>query len=265
MPNKIEIRELGISFVERRQRLRDNEHPVLSQGEAHWVFQGLNLEILTGNLVVILGPSGSGKSTLLRVMAGFIAPTSGEILIMDKKVTAPRPDYIFVYQEGGLLPWLTVEENIGLGVRQINDLEARRLLIENHLEMVELQGFGQLYPHELSGGMRQRAELARALILKPEILFLDEPFSGLDHLTRLKMREELLNLHLYIRKTIILVTHDIDEALQLADHIIVLGSRPAELRYNIHLQASHPRDLNDGNLAQIRKEIYYHLGVHYAL
>jgi ABC-type nitrate/sulfonate/bicarbonate transport system ATPase subunit len=96
-------------------------------------------------------------------------------------------------------------------------------------------------------------------------LFLDEPFSGLDHLTRLKMREELLNLHLYIRKTIILVTHDIDEALQLADHIIVLGSRPAELRYNIHLQASHPRDLNDGNLAQIRKEIYYHLGVHYAL
>lgn len=265
MPNKIEIRELGISFVERRQRLRDNEHPVLSQGEAHCVFQGLNLEILTGNLVVILGPSGSGKSTLLRVMAGFIAPTSGEILIMDKKVTAPRPDYIFVYQEGGLLPWLTVEENIGLGVRQINDLEARRLLIENHLEMVELQGFGQLYPHELSGGMRQRAELARALILKPEILFLDEPFSGLDHLTRLKMREELLNLHLYIRKTIILVTHDIDEALQLADHIIVLGSRPAELRYNIHLQASHPRDLNDGNLAQIRKEIYYHLGVHYAL
>ena len=225
----------------------------------------LNISKKEGEFVTLLGPSGSGKSTLLKMIAGFIPPTSGEIFIDSQKIEGPSSNYIFVFQDGSLFPWLTVRQNIALGIRHIDDPEELKSQVDEYLDIVELEGFGDHYPHQLSGGMRQRAEFARALVVKPEALLMDEPFSGLDHLTRLKMREELLNMHFFINKTMILVTHDIDEALQLADYLIVLGDHPAKLKYDVRIDLSHPRDLNSGHIADIRKDVYQHLGVHYAL
>jgi ABC-type nitrate/sulfonate/bicarbonate transport system ATPase subunit len=262
---KIAISGLKKSYIERRANPRDNNKKSQNQGHEIVIFENLDLVINEGEFVALLGPSGCGKSTLLRMIAGFIPPTAGSILINNKKVHKPSPDYIFVYQEGGLFPWLTARQNIGMGIRSINEKEKSEELVSEYIDMVELTGKEDYYPHELSGGMRQRAELARALVTQPEILFLDEPFSGLDHLTRLKMREELLNMHMFIRKTMILVTHDIDEALQLADHLIVLGEIPACVKYSIHIDEHHPRNLDKGTLADIRKDVYRHLGVHLTL
>lgn len=263
--NKIIIKNLNKSYIERRSESRDADNNPILQGKINKIIDDLSLTIKEGELVAILGPSGSGKSTLLRMIAGFIPPTSGQIEIDGKKVSGPSPDYIFVFQEGSLFPWLTLKHNVALGIRNKKDKNEIDKAVEEYIDIVELNGFEDHYPHQLSGGMRQRAEFARALIVQPEILFLDEPFSGLDFLTRLKMREELLNMHLFINKTMILVTHDIDEALQLADYLIVLGGSPAVLKYDIRIDASHPRDLVEGRLADIRKEVYHHLGVHYAL
>ncbi len=262
---KIVISNLKKSYIERRATPREDDIKEQDQGKESVVFENLDLTINEGEFVALLGPSGCGKSTLLNMIAGFIPPTAGSIIIDNKKVCKPSSDYIFVYQEGGLFPWLTVRQNISMGIRSMNKNGKIDDLVYEYIEMVELTGTENHYPHELSGGMRQRAELARALVTQPDILFLDEPFSGLDHLTRLKMREELINMHMFINKTMILVTHDIDEALQLANHLIVLGEVPARLKYSIQIEEHRPRDLTVGILADIRKDVYQHLGVHYAL
>ncbi len=263
--NKIVIENLKKSYVERRTRPRKTNDLMKPLGSELVILNNLNLQIREGEFVAILGPSGSGKSTLLRIIAGFIPPSSGSIKIDGKVVEGPRTDYVFIFQEGSLFPWLTVKQNISLGIRNKNNKNEIEQSVEEYIDIVELNGFENYYPHQLSGGMRQRAEFARALIIQPEILFMDEPFSGLDFLTRLKMREELLNMHLFINKTMILVTHDIDESLQLADYLIILSDNPAKLKYDIRINASHPRDLTDGYLADIRKDVYHHLGVHYEL
>lgn len=230
------------------------------------VLDQISLEFLNGELVCILGPSGCGKTTLVRIIAGFEKASSGQVLIDGKEVMGPSSDNIFVFQHNGLLPWLTVEENVKLGLRNMKDRDKMAELVTEYLDIVNLSGFEHHYPHQLSGGMQRRAELARALIVNPEVLFMDEPFAGLDFLTRLKLREEIINMHEYFRKTVIFITHDIDEALIMADRVVVFTDRPAKVELDLRLEFEHPRDfLREPDLEALRREVYVGLGVHYAL
>jgi len=173
------------------------------------VLQQIDLEVGEGEFVCLLGPSGCGKSTMLNVVAGFISPTRGEVKIDGEIVRGPDPRRIFVFQERGVFPWLTVEGNIGFGLFRLSPSE-RAQRVAHYVKLVGLQGFEKTYPQELSGGMKQRLEVARALAVNPDMLFLDEPFGALDSITRLIMRGELLRIWEAERKTIIFVTHDID-------------------------------------------------------
>ena len=230
------------------------------------VLDHINVEFQDGELVCILGPSGCGKTTMVRIIAGFETPSSGEVLIDDHKVLGPSSDNIFVFQHNGLLPWLTVEENVQLGLRRMQDKDEMTSRVEEFIDIVNLSGFEHHYPHELSGGMQRRAELARALVVNPEVLFMDEPFAGLDFLTRLKLREEIINMHEFFRKTVIFITHDIDEALIMADRVVVFTERPARVELDLKLDFPHPRDfMTEPDLEALRREVYTGLGVHYAL
>ena len=226
----------------------------------------MNLEINAGEFVSILGHSGCGKSTLLKIIAGFVKPTSGEIWIDDTLVSGPRGDHVFVFQEGALFPWLTILKNVLLALNSVQDPTEKLEKARHYLELVSLEAYEDYYPHMLSGGMRQRAEIARALAAQPAVLLVDEPFSGLDYLTRLQMREEILYLHMMLSQTTILfVTHDIDEALQLSDRVVILTEQPARIKCCHSITISHPRILTSPDLNDLRSRIYHHLGVHTAL
>jgi len=261
------IRGLGKTFAEDRAPDPSDEcGPYASEGNNLWVLNNINLEFHDGELVCILGPSGCGKTTLARIIAGFDSPTCGELLVDGKEVKGPKSDNIFVFQHSGLFPWMTVRENVMLGLRRMQNRDEMAEKVQEYIDIVDLTGFEDHYPHQLSGGMQRRAELARALVVNPEILFMDEPFAGLDFLTRLKMREEVVNMHQFIQKTIIFITHDIDEALVMADRVVVFSDRPAKVKSDLSLDFPHPRDFQiDADLADLRREVYTVLGVHYAL
>jgi NitT/TauT family transport system ATP-binding protein len=199
------------------------------------VLHGFSLEIARGEFVAIVGPSGCGKTTLLNLISGFDQPTSGTVRI-DGQIR-------MVYQQGGLYPWQTVAENIRLGLRHIKDGAERERQLKEMLDLIALQGFEDHYPHQLSGGMRQRVELARALAGETDTLLMDEPFSALDYLTRLRLRQELARMLQELPRTVALVTHDIEEAAQLADRVVVLTERPARIRCEFRLDLPRPRDL----------------------
>jgi ABC-type nitrate/sulfonate/bicarbonate transport system ATPase subunit len=262
----IKIQHLYKSYPNRRHQPRTNDDADIAFGGQIPVLDDIHLSFDDGEMVCLLGPSGCGKSTLLRIMAGFDAATSGHVSINGSHVNGPRADHIFVFQHNGLLPWLTVRENVGLGIRHLKDSQERETLIQEHIEMVELEGFEDHYPLQLSGGMQRRAELARALAVNPDTLFMDEPFSGLDFLTHMKMREEVVNMHEFIRKTTLLVTHDIDDALVMGDRIVILSGRPAKVVMNQTLAYDRPRDFErQPELNQLRSEIFLMLGVPYAV
>jgi ABC-type nitrate/sulfonate/bicarbonate transport system ATPase subunit len=185
------------------------------------VFEQLSVSIKSGEFVAVVGPSGCGKTTLLNLLSRFIKPTLGTVDVAGR--------VRMVYQSDSLFPWQTVKENIALGLREIKDTHEVQRQLEAMLRLIKLEGFGDHYPHQLSGGMRQRVELARALIGDTDILLLDEPFSSLDYLTRIRMRNELARMLGKLPRTVVLVTHDIEEAAQLADRIIVLSDRPASV------------------------------------
>jgi NitT/TauT family transport system ATP-binding protein len=261
----VEIRGLCKDYVERRQRPRSRANGS-ARGDRLRVLDNVSLSFADGDLVCILGPSGCGKSTLLRIVAGFEEASSGEVLIDGEPINGPRPDNIFVFQHSGLLPWMTVWQNASLGVRHLGDRAERRSRVQEAIDLVELSGFEHHFPHQLSGGMQRRAELARALVVNPEILFMDEPFSGLDYLTRLKLREEIINMHELLQRSILFITHDIDEALIMGDHLVVLSERPARVKLSERLDFPHPRDFNRlPELQELRKQVYRTLEVHYAL
>ena len=224
------------------------------------VLQPINLEVAEGELVCILGPSGCGKSTLLNIVGGFLAPTGGVVTIDEEPVTAPDPRRIFVFQERGVFPWLTVEGNIGFGLFRLSD-EEKRKRIAHYVQLVGLEGFERSYPRELSGGMKQRLEVARALAVNPDVLFLDEPFGALDSITRLQMRGELLRIWQAERKTILFVTHDIEESVQLADRVVVMSARPARIRRIVDIDIPHPRDLSSPRYIDLRDSIFAEVGL----
>jgi ABC-type nitrate/sulfonate/bicarbonate transport system ATPase subunit len=210
--------------------------------------------------VCLLGPSGCGKSTILNVMAGFIVPTSGQVRIDGEVVNGPDPRRIFVFQERGVFPWLTVEGNIGFGLYNLPPAD-RQQRIAHYVALVGLHGFEKAYPRDLSGGMKQRVEVARALAVNPDMLFLDEPFGALDSITRLIMRGELLRIWEAERKTIIFVTHDIDEAVQLADRVIVMSARPAKIQRIVNIDIPHPRDISSRQYLGLRDGIFEAIGL----
>ncbi len=260
----IQINNLKKSFVDRRRRGRNGEAP--RPNSEILVLNDINLEFAEGELVCILGPSGCGKSTLLRMIAGFDHPTEGEVLIDNERVTKPRSDSIFVFQHSGLLPWMTVWENVELGLRHVKDLKKKQETIQEYIEMVELDRFEHHYPHQLSGGMARRAELARALAVNPNTLIMDEPFNGLDYLTHMKVREEVVNMHEFMQKTTLVVTHDIDDALIMGDRVIVMSGRPSQVKLDTRLPYGRPRDvLKTPELLDLRDEIFFMLGVSYVV
>ena len=226
------------------------------------ILDDINLEFHEGEMVCILGPSGCGKSTLMRIIAGFDTPSAGKVLIDGKEVTGPSSEHIFVFQHSGLLPWMKIWQNVELGIRHLKDEQLKSQKIQEHIDMVELTGFEHHYPHQLSGGMQRRAELARALIVNPDMLMMDEPFNGLDFLTHLKIREEVVNMHQYFGKTTLVVTHDIDDGLLMADRVVVLSGRPSQVKFNRKLDIPRPRGLKSSPaLSELRDELFFMLGV----
>jgi NitT/TauT family transport system ATP-binding protein len=246
---KIEIADLWMSF-----QSQDRTKPPIH------VLEDIRLEVAEGELVCIVGPSGCGKSTLLNIAAGFLQATRGEIRIDGQPVTEPDPRHIFIFQESSVFPWLNVEDNVGFGVKRRTAVE-RRQVVEHYIEMVGLTGFGRAFPGELSGGMRQRVEIARAFAAEPDVLFMDEPFGALDYLTRIKLRFELTQIWQRERKTVLFVTHDVEEAVQLSDRVVVMGKRPSRIRDIVAVEAARPRDLDDPACRVLRDRIFRVMGL----
>jgi ABC-type nitrate/sulfonate/bicarbonate transport system ATPase subunit len=224
--------------------------------EALTVLHQISLAIAPGEFVAILGPSGCGKSTLLRLIAGLDRPSAGAIHLGERLVTEADPRCAVVFQEPRLFPWKSVAANVAVGARRL----PRRPSPEAWLERVGLAGFGGSYPHQLSGGMAQRAALARALIGQPGVLLLDEPFAALDALTRLQMQDLLAGVCAAVQPTVVMVTHDVDEALQLADRVVLMSHRPSTVVTTILIDLPRPRVRGDAALAPLRAEILAHFG-----
>jgi len=224
------------------------------------VLDDVSAEVAHGEFVCIVGPSGCGKSTLLNIVAGFLDATAGEALVEGEPVRGPDPRRIFVFQENGVFPWLNVVENVGFGLRGRDQTECDRI-ITHYIDMVGLRGFEDAYPRELSGGMRQRVEIARALAANPDIIYMDEPFGALDFLTRLKMRTDLVRIWQSEKKTILFVTHDIEEAIQLADRVLVMTPRPASIQEIVDVDLSRPRDLDSPGYLEKRDRIFRVMGM----
>ncbi len=220
---------------------------------AHRVLDGLDFEVARGELVVCVGPSGCGKSTLLALLGGHLAPTRGAIHRVGQCRT--------IYQDGGLFPWLTVRDNLATGVPRTIVAAEREVKVSHWLEVIGLREFADHYPHQLSGGMRQRVELGRALAGETDLLLCDEPFSALDYQTRMKMRRELVTTLATTPRTVVFVTHDIEEAVQLADRVIVLGDRPTRIRTTLPLPLARPRTPAAPGVAQAEQTILDELGL----
>ncbi|MBV9828453.1 MAG: ABC transporter ATP-binding protein [Alphaproteobacteria bacterium] len=216
---------------------------------------GIYFTVAAGEIVAILGTSGSGKSTLLRMVGGIDNPTSGEVRLNGRVVTGPSPSLGFVFQEPRLMPWLSVRDNVAFGLGELPRGE-QRSMAEAALRRVGLADAAELWPRQLSGGMAQRAAIARALVTRPSVLLLDEPFSALDAFTRLSLQEHLLEIWQDDRPTMLFVTHDIDEALMLADRVIVLLGRPGRIRRDDALTLPRPRRRGDPRLATWRERLF---------
>jgi NitT/TauT family transport system ATP-binding protein len=236
-------------------------YPGKRAGEHVHVLEGVNMEVQEGEFVCLVGPSGCGKTTLLNIIGGFLTATHGAVFVEGEPVRGPDPRRIFIFQEGGVFPWLTVHDNIGFGVSAKRPAGERAHVIQHYIDMVGLSGFEKSYPRELSGGMRQRVEIARALAANSDVIYMDEPFGALDYFTRFKMRADLVRLWQQERKTILFVTHDIDEAIQLADRVVVFTRRPATIRHIVPVALARPRDQNDPAYLRLRDEILATMGV----
>ena len=224
------------------------------------VVGGVGFDVRDGEFVAIVGPSGCGKSTLLNIIAGFERADGGSVAIDGKARTGPTRNGIMISQHGSVFPWLTVQQNLMFGLSGTghrNDVQRAN----RYIEMVGLAGFEGAYPHELSGGMLKRVELARALVVKPEILYMDEPFSALDALMSLRMQTELRRILEEERHTVLLITHDVEEAIYLADRILVLSPRPTTIQTTFQVDLPHPRKLSDPRAQVLREAILRELGL----
>lgn len=224
------------------------------------VLDKIDLEVGEAEFVCLLGPSGCGKSTLLNIVGGFEQPSEGSVRIDGVPVDGPDPRRVFVFQEYGIFPWASVWDNVVLGLRRESKAEQHRIAAEV-IELVGLTGFERSYPMQLSGGMKQRVEVARALAVSPDVIYMDEPFGALDSLTRLTMRREIVQIWQRQKPTILFVTHDVDEAIQIAERIVVFSARPGRIAGIVDVDSQHPRDITTPEYAQIKGQLYSLLGV----
>ena len=213
------------------------------------------LSVAAGEFIAIIGPSGCGKSTLLRLIAGLDVADSGELWVGDDRITGPSAERGLVFQDPNLFPWLTVSRNIQSGLVARGLLQKKRAEVDEFIRLVGLEKFAHAYPHHLSGGMAQRTALARALINHPRVLLLDEPLGALDAFTRMRMQDEVLRLWQSRRTTMLLVTHDIDEAIYMADRIIVMTPHPGRIERTIIVSLDRPRQRNSPEFLRLRSEI----------
>lgn len=220
------------------------------------ILKDINLNFKQGEFISIVGASGCGKSTLLRMISGLESIEDGEITLDGNPVTKPSLDCGMVFQESRLYPWFSVAKNIEFGISEKMNSNEKKKLVKELIELVGLKGFENALPKQLSGGMQQRVSIARGLIHNPKVLLMDEPFGALDAITRINMQNEILRIWETEKKTMILVTHDIDEAIYLGDKIVVLSSRPGRIRRVIDVNLSRPRDRSGAEFIRIRKEIY---------
>lgn len=240
------LENLHIGHVSKTFELRTNTIPVLND---------VSLEIAGGSFTSIVGTSGCGKSTLLRILAGLETEFSGSFILGERTITGSGRERGMVFQEHRLLPWLTVGENVALGLGRLENKE-RAERVHDHLELVRLLPFENAYPHQLSGGMAQRVSIARALVNKPQVLLLDEPFGALDALTKIYMHDEILRIWELERTTMILVTHDIDEAIYLGDKVVVMSDRPGTIKKILPVNLPRPRDRNSDAFIEVRRNVF---------
>ena len=244
---RLDVREVDHGFV-----LNDEDLPVL---------EDVSFSVAPGEFVALLGPSGCGKSTLLRLVAGLDRPRRGHLVVDGEEVTEPDPSRVVVFQDPTLYPWRTVWRNASLGLEARGLLRQQRGRVDEALALVGLDRFAHVYPHQLSGGMAQRASLARALVNDPKLLILDEPLGKLDSLTRLAMQSELTRLWQTRGFTVLMVTHDVEEALLLSNRVIVFSDRPARLRADLAVDLPYPRHRDHPELLRLRREILGLLGL----
>jgi len=245
MPAKIAINDISKSFVTDKGPLQ--------------VIAGIDFAVADGEFVAIVGPSGCGKTTLLNIIAGFERPDQGRVIVDGAVRDGPSPKGIVISQKGSVFPWLTVQQNLMFGLNGHHP--DKRALADHYAALVGLRGFETGYPYELSGGMLKRVELARALVVKPEILYMDEPLSALDALTSLQMRVELLRILSEERHTCVLITHDVEEAIQMADRIIVLSVRPATIQATFEVPFPRPRNLSSSDVVKLKALILREFGL----
>lgn len=238
----LEIKDLSIGFT-------------IDSGNID-VLNRIDLTISKGEFICIVGASGCGKSTLLRIIGGLEQGYTGDCLFKGENVKKPSVDRGFVFQEARLFPWLTVEKNVEFGLRDDLSKKLKEKTVEHHLELVGLDNFTKAYPYQLSGGMQQRVSIARALVNNPNMLLLDEPFGALDAFTRINMQQEILKIWQKEKTTMILVTHDIDEAVYLADRVVLMSQRPGSIKKIIKNTVDRPRSRSNPEYIKIRNEIF---------
>mgnify|MGYP004509852171 FL=1 len=239
----IDVSNVTISFEEENQ--------------THVILDDVSLNIEKGEFICLLGPSGCGKSTLLNAMAGFLKPTSGEIKIENQIVQRPSMKYVTIFQNYGLLPWRTVQKNVELGLEtQKYSKEKKAQIASHYLKMVGLEHAAKKRPAQLSGGMQQRVAIARALAVEPDILFMDEPFGALDAITRMKLQTDILEIAQDTKKTVVFVTHDIEEAVFLADRIVIMSANPGRIKALLTVQLPKHRDRTSNDFLMIRDKVY---------
>jgi len=245
MPAKIVVKDIAKSYSTAKGPLN--------------VVGDINFTVDDGEFVAIVGPSGCGKTTLLNIIAGFVHPDQGQVAVDGEPRDGPSPKGIVISQQGSVFPWLTVRQNLMFGLNGYHP--DKKELADRYASMVGLKGFEKGYPHQLSGGMLKRVELARALVVKPEILYMDEPLSALDALTSIQMRIELLRILAEERHTCVLITHDVDEAIHLANRILVLSSRPATIQAEFEVPFPHPRNLLSPEAIALKASILREFGL----
>lgn len=217
--------------------------------------KNINLEIKRGEFLSIIGASGCGKTTMLRLIGGLDRPQAGRVLLDGKPVTGPDPRRGYVFQQGSLFPWLTVEQNIAAGLKARGVYKEEKDKIKEYIHMIGLDGFEKAYPHQISGGMAQRVAIARALINDPEVLLMDEPMGALDSFTRAALQDKLLEIRARDKATMILVTHDVDEAIYLSDRIVIMTPRPGKISEILEVDLPHPRNRGSVNFMNLRRDI----------
>lgn len=227
-----------------------------SPDDANYAVQDVSLTINDGEFVTVLGPSGCGKSTVLELLAGLTDPTAGDVCINGRCICGPSPDVGVVFQDPALYPWRTVRDNIGLGL-ELHGMasEKRNELADKYMQMVHLTGWEDKYPHELSGGMRQRAGLVRTLVNNPSILLMDEPLGAVDYLTRLSIQDEIIALWRQEKKTVVFITHDVGEAVYLGTKVVLMTAHPGQISEVINVDFPYPRGRNNPAMADLVSDI----------